>query len=119
RRGAARSRLGKKSEDRNGFRRPSDGSRQEPEGGKGKPGSSSMPSCFLASGLRRSGVQGGVHTTFTVQLLTPGNCSTRDFTWALMLTCSGQPCAVRVISTVTFCLGSSGFSAGTGAKSTL
>jgi hypothetical protein len=71
-----------------------------------------------AVGLSRSGVQGGVHTTFTVQLLTPGNCSTRDFTCALMLTCSGHPWAVKVISTVTSCLACSGFSAGAGAKFT-
>src|ERR1700719_3690098 len=88
----------------------------------------SIPSCFLASGLRRSGVQGGVHTTFTFTLRMPGSCSIRDLTCALMLTCSGQPWAVRVMSMATSCLISSGLSlfvpmgfvpAGTGSKRTV
>ena len=62
-----------------------------------------MPSCLRASALRRSGVQGGVQTILTLALRTPGNCSRRFLTCALMLTCSGQPCAVRVMSMATSC----------------
>ena len=40
----------------------------------------SMPRVLRASGLSRSGVHGGVQTTLTVALRTPGICSTRALT---------------------------------------
>src|SRR5262249_19129811 len=40
----------------------------------------SMPNVRRASSLKRSGLQGGFHTTLTLAFLTPGNCSTLSFT---------------------------------------
>src|SRR5580692_7088312 len=63
----------------------------------------SMPSCVLASGLKRSGVHAGVHTTFTVAVRIPGNCSSLAFTCSPIMTCEGQPGEVSVKSTETSC----------------
>ena len=60
-----------------------------------------MPNCVRASGLRRSGVHGGVHTTFTVAVRIPGNCSSRAFTCSPIITWDGQPGEVSVRSTET------------------
>src|SRR5258708_21320482 len=61
----------------------------------------SMPSFSRAAGLRRSGLQGGVQTTLTLTMLTPGSSSILRRTSSLIPTCEAHPRAVMVMSTST------------------